>query len=84
MPVLKRILAQPTGGGMGGQLLLRPVKLVRAVRLTGTPHPTGIVKPWLEVDDEDGMACGAGRGDDGGAGDDGRGDRAARRLSLER
>jgi len=47
MAVLKRILAQPTGGGMGGQLLLRPVKLVRAVRLTGTPHPTGLVKPWL-------------------------------------
>ena len=47
MPVLKRILAQPTSGGMGGQLLLRPVKLVRAVRLTGKPHPTGIVKPWL-------------------------------------
>lgn len=47
MPVLKRILAQPTGGGMGGQLLLRPVTLIRAVRLTGTPHPTGIVKSWL-------------------------------------
>lgn len=47
MPVVKRILARPTGGGMGGQMLLNPVKLVAARRLNGTPHPTGLVKPWL-------------------------------------
>ncbi len=47
MPVIKRILALPTGGGMGGQLLLRPVKLIAAKRLNGTPRPTGLVKPWL-------------------------------------
>jgi peptidyl-prolyl cis-trans isomerase A (cyclophilin A) len=47
MPVVKRILALPTGGGMGGQLLLKPIRLVAARRLTGTPHPTGLVKPWL-------------------------------------
>ena len=48
MATVKTILAQPTGGGMGGQLLLRPVALVRAVRLDGTAKPTGRVKPWLE------------------------------------
>lgn len=47
MPVVKRILAMKTGGGMGGQMLMPPVKLVAAKRLNGTPHPTGIVKPWL-------------------------------------
>lgn len=47
MPVVKRILARSTGGGMGGQMLLNPVKLVAARRLNGTPHPTGLVKPWL-------------------------------------
>jgi peptidyl-prolyl cis-trans isomerase A (cyclophilin A) len=47
MAVVKRILAMPTGGGMGGQLLLKPVQLTAARRLTGTPHPTGLVKPWL-------------------------------------
>jgi peptidyl-prolyl cis-trans isomerase A (cyclophilin A) len=47
MPVVKRILALPTGGGMGGQMLLRPIRLIAARRLNGTPHPTGLVKPWL-------------------------------------
>jgi peptidyl-prolyl cis-trans isomerase A (cyclophilin A) len=50
MPVVARILAQPTGGGSGamkGQMLFRPVAIVRAVRLDGTPRPTGNVKPWL-------------------------------------
>ncbi len=47
MPVVKRILALPTGGGMGGQLLMRPVKLIAARRLNGKPYPTGLVKPWL-------------------------------------
>lgn len=47
MPTIHRILAKPTGGGMGGQLLLHPVQLVSAVRLDGKPRPTGMVKPWL-------------------------------------
>jgi peptidyl-prolyl cis-trans isomerase A (cyclophilin A) len=49
MDNVKRILAQPTGGGSGemkGQMLLRRVKIVKAVRLDGTPHPTGRPKPW--------------------------------------
>jgi len=48
MAVVKKILARPTGGGMGGQLLLKPVIIKRAVRLDGTPKPTGLVKPWLQ------------------------------------
>ncbi|MBI0476660.1 peptidylprolyl isomerase [Sphingomonas sp. MA1305] len=47
MPVVRRILALPTGGGMGGQLLLKPVTVTRVERLSGTPHPSGRVKPWL-------------------------------------
>ncbi len=50
MDVVRRILAQPTGGGtdgMRGQMLLRAVRVTRAVRLDGTPRPTGRVKPWL-------------------------------------
>src|SRR5690242_7438755 len=49
MDVVKRILAQPTGGGSGemkGQMLLKRIKIVKAVRLDGTPHPTGRPKPW--------------------------------------
>ncbi len=50
MDVVRRILAMPTGGGtdgMRGQMLLRAVRVIRAVRLDGTPRPTGRVKPWL-------------------------------------
>ena len=47
MPVVRRILALPTGGGMGGQLLLKPVTVTRVERLSGTAHPSGRVKPWL-------------------------------------
>jgi len=50
MEVVRRILAQPTGGGMGemkGQMILKPVVLVRAVRLDGKPRPSGRAKPWL-------------------------------------
>lgn len=50
MAVVRRILAMPTGGGtdgMRGQMLLRAVRVTRAVRLDGTPRPTGRVKPWL-------------------------------------
>ena len=49
MDVVKRILAQPAGGGAGptkGQMLVRPVVITRAVRLDGTPRPTGRPKPW--------------------------------------
>lgn len=49
MDVVKRILALPTGGGRGamrGQMILKPVRLIRAVRLDGTPKPTGRPKPW--------------------------------------
>ncbi len=50
MDVVKRILALPTGGGreaMKGQMILQPIKIVRAVRLDGVAKPTGRVKPWL-------------------------------------
>ncbi len=47
---MARILAAPTGGGtdsMRGQMILRPVRLIRAQRLDGVAKPTGQVKPWL-------------------------------------
>lgn len=50
MPLVKRILAQPTGGGIGpmrGQMLYDPVIIKRAVRLNGTPKPTGRPQAWL-------------------------------------
>ncbi|WP_242116012.1 peptidylprolyl isomerase [Sphingomonas lacusdianchii] len=50
MATVKRILAKPTGGGsdaMKGQMILDPVRIVRARRLDGTPKPTGGPKPWL-------------------------------------
>ena len=50
MDVVKRILAVPTGGGfdaMKGQMILAPIRLVRAERLDGTPHPSGRFKTWL-------------------------------------
>ena len=50
MDVVRKILAQETGGGsdaMRGQLLRRPVRIITARRLDGTPKPTGKVKPWL-------------------------------------
>jgi peptidyl-prolyl cis-trans isomerase A (cyclophilin A) len=50
MEVVRKILAKPTGGGRGpmrGQMLQPgPVKILRAIRLDGTPRPTGRVKPW--------------------------------------
>lgn len=49
MDVVKRILAGPTAGGSGpmkDQTLLRPVMIVKAERLDGTPKPTGRPKPW--------------------------------------
>lgn len=51
MDVVKRILATPTNpggeGAMKGQLMTRPVAIVKAERLDGTPHPTGRAKVWL-------------------------------------
>ena len=47
---VRRILGLPTGGGrdaMKGQMILRPVRIVRAERLDGVPKPTGQAKPWL-------------------------------------
>ncbi len=49
MDVVKRILALPSGGGidaMKGQMILRPVPIVRAVRLDGKPQPTGHPRVW--------------------------------------
>jgi peptidyl-prolyl cis-trans isomerase A (cyclophilin A) len=50
MDTVKRILAMPTAqGGDGafkGQLLLKPIVITRAVRLDGTPKPTGKPKVW--------------------------------------
>lgn len=50
MDVVKKILAMPTSpGGDGafkGQLLMRPVTIVSARRLDGTPHPSGGPKIW--------------------------------------
>lgn len=50
MDVVRRILAKPTGGGVGpmrGQMILNPVKIIRARRLDGAPKPTGRAKAWL-------------------------------------
>lgn len=50
MDVVKRILAEPSGGGldaMKGQMILRPVQLRRAVRVDGRAKPTGRPKVWL-------------------------------------
>lgn len=50
MATVKRILARPTGGGsdaMKGQMILDPIRILRARRLDGKPHPTGGPKPWL-------------------------------------
>lgn len=50
MDVVKRILARPTGGGDGamkGQMLLKPVWIIRAVRLDGVGRRPPAFKPWL-------------------------------------
>ncbi|MEP9400918.1 peptidylprolyl isomerase [Sphingomonas sp. VNH70] len=50
MDTVKRILAVPTGGGMDamkGQMILNPIRILRARRLDGTPRPTGQPKVWL-------------------------------------
>jgi peptidyl-prolyl cis-trans isomerase A (cyclophilin A) len=50
MDTVKAILAMATGGGTGvmkGQMILQPVRIVRAERLDGKPQPSGRPKPWL-------------------------------------
>jgi len=47
---VKRILAVPTGGGLDafkGQMILKPVVILTAHRLDGTPRPSGQPKTWL-------------------------------------
>ena len=49
MDVVKRILAMPAAGGSGamkGQVLTRPVRILKAERLDGVAKPTGRPKPW--------------------------------------
>lgn len=51
MDVVRRILAAPTTGGsaaMRGQMLANPIRVIRMVRLDGTPRPTGRPRQWLE------------------------------------
>ena len=49
MALVRRILAQPTGGRMNGTMLLRPIRIVRTVRLDGVAKPTGRVRAWEVV-----------------------------------
>lgn len=49
MDVVKRILAKPSSGGYGamaGQMIDRPVRLIRVERLDGTARPPLKYKPW--------------------------------------
>lgn len=50
MTTVRAILAEASGGGEGvmkGQMILKPVAIIRAVRLDGTPHPSGHARAWL-------------------------------------
>ncbi|MFB0875050.1 MULTISPECIES: peptidylprolyl isomerase [unclassified Sphingobium] len=50
MDVVRRILAAQTccgSGPMRGQMIVKPVLILRARRLDGTPTPSRGVKPWL-------------------------------------
>lgn len=51
MPLVRRILAMPTDpygfDAFRGQMLSKPVKIVRAVRLNGTAKPTRFQRAWL-------------------------------------
>jgi peptidyl-prolyl cis-trans isomerase A (cyclophilin A) len=50
MDVVKKILAVPTccgSGPMRGQMIIKPITILRARRLDGTPKPSRGVKPWL-------------------------------------
>ena len=44
---VRRILAEPTGGGMNGTLMLHTVRVERAIRLDGAARPTGRPRPWI-------------------------------------
>ena len=49
MDVVRRMLAMPSGGGRGvmrGQMILKPVKIIRAERLDGKAKPSGRPKSW--------------------------------------
>ncbi|GAA0449070.1 MULTISPECIES: peptidylprolyl isomerase [Sphingomonas] len=50
MDIVRKILALPTCCGreaMKGQMIVKPVQILRAQRLDGVPKPTGLSKPWL-------------------------------------
>lgn len=50
MDTVKRILAEPTGGGrdeMKGQMILHLVRVIRVRRLDGVAKPTGQPRVWL-------------------------------------
>ena len=50
MDVVKKILAVPTccgSGPMRGQMIVKPISILRARRLDGVARPTRGVKPWL-------------------------------------
>lgn len=50
MAVAKRILAVPTGGGfdaMKGQMILKPIPILRVERIDGVKKPTGRPRMWL-------------------------------------
>jgi peptidyl-prolyl cis-trans isomerase A (cyclophilin A) len=44
---VKRILSAPTGQQMNGTLMLKPIRVNRAVRLDGKARPTGRPRPWV-------------------------------------
>ena len=46
MALVRRIHAQPTGGRMNGTMLLRPITIVRAIRLDGVARPSGRIETW--------------------------------------
>lgn len=46
MPLVRKILAQPTGGRMNGTMLVTPIRILRAVRLDGVAKPTGQARAW--------------------------------------
>lgn len=46
MPLVRRILAMQTGGRMNGTMLMRPIRIVRAVRLDGVARPSGRPETW--------------------------------------
>jgi peptidyl-prolyl cis-trans isomerase A (cyclophilin A) len=50
MDVVRKILSVPTccgSGPMRGQMIVKPIRIIRARRLDGTAKPTRGVKPWL-------------------------------------